>query len=68
MSQYHSLVIILIFSKQFLRPRQSGAHGTCHACHTLDTPLEIHERPVQHYFEVFGLGGEGQSFVIVVDL
>jgi len=22
-----------------LRPRQSGAHGTCHACHTLDTPL-----------------------------
>jgi len=38
-SQYHSLVIILIFSKQFLRPRQSGAYGTCHACHTLDTPL-----------------------------
>jgi len=29
----------LIFAKQFLRPRQSGAHGTCHACHTLDTPL-----------------------------
>jgi len=27
------------FSKQFLRPRKSGAHGTCHACHTLDTPL-----------------------------
>jgi len=27
------------FAKQFLRPRQSGAHGTCHACHTLDTPL-----------------------------
>jgi len=30
---------ILIFAKQFLRPRQSGAHGTCHACHTLDKPL-----------------------------
>jgi len=29
-----------MFAKQFLRPRQSGAHGTCHACHTLDTPLE----------------------------
>jgi len=29
----------LIFAIQFLRPRQSGAHGTCHACHTLDTPL-----------------------------
>jgi len=27
------------FAKQFLRPRQSGAHGMCHACHTLDTPL-----------------------------
>ena len=23
----------------FCAPRQSGAHGTCHACHTLDTPL-----------------------------
>jgi len=39
MSQYHSLVKILIFSMPFLRPRQSGAHGTCHACHTRDTPL-----------------------------
>jgi len=27
------------FAKQFLRPRQSGAHSMCHACHTLDTPL-----------------------------
>ena len=27
------------FAKQFFRPRQSGAHGMCHACHTLDTPL-----------------------------
>ena len=27
------------FAKQFLHPRQSGAHGMCHACHTLDTPL-----------------------------
>jgi len=26
------------FSKQFLRPRQNGPRGTCHACHTLDTP------------------------------
>jgi len=32
---------ILSFAKQFLRPCQSGAHGTCHACHTLDTPLQI---------------------------
>jgi len=39
MSQYHSLVVMLIFSKQFLGPGQSGAHSTCHACHTLDTPL-----------------------------
>jgi len=23
----------------FCAPRQSGAHGVCHACHTLDTPL-----------------------------
>jgi len=30
---------ILIIVKQFLRPRQSGAHGTCHAYHTLNTPL-----------------------------
>jgi len=29
----------LIFAKQFLRPHQSGAHGTSHACHTLDLPL-----------------------------
>jgi len=43
MSQYQSLVIILIFSKQFLRLHQSGAHGTCHACYTLDTPLQTHE-------------------------
>jgi len=27
------------FVKQFLRPYQSGAHGNCHACLTLDTPL-----------------------------
>jgi len=27
------------FTEQFLRPCQSGAHGTSHACHTLDTPL-----------------------------
>jgi len=27
------------FAKQFLRPHHSGAHGMCHACHTLDTPL-----------------------------
>jgi len=27
-----------IFAIQFLRPRQIGAHDTCHACHTLDTP------------------------------
>jgi len=26
------------FPKQFLHTRQSGAHGMCHACHTLDTP------------------------------
>jgi len=25
----------------FCAPRQSGAHGTSHACHTLDTPLFI---------------------------
>ena len=24
---------------QFLHPRQSGAHGKYHVCHTLDTPL-----------------------------
>jgi len=27
------------FAEQFLRPHQSGAHGMCQACHTLDTPL-----------------------------
>ena len=27
------------FVKQFLRPRQCGAHGMCHACHNLDTLL-----------------------------
>jgi len=26
-------------AKQFLRPCQSGAHGMCHACYTVDTPL-----------------------------
>jgi len=30
---------ICICAKQFLRPPESCAHGTCHACHTLDTPL-----------------------------
>jgi len=30
---------ILIFAKQFLRPRQSVAHGTSRACHGIDTPL-----------------------------
>jgi len=28
----------------------------------------IHERPVQCYSEVFGLGAEGQDFVVEVDL
>ena len=28
-----------IFAIQFLRPRQSGAHGTCYACHTLDATV-----------------------------
>jgi len=28
----------------------------------------IHERPVQRYSEVFGLGAEGQDFVVEVDL
>jgi len=32
---------ILIFAKQILRPRQSGAHGTFHACHTLETALSM---------------------------
>ena len=27
----------------------------------------IHERPDQIYFEVFGLGAEGQGFVVVFD-
>jgi len=27
------------FCQAISRPRQSGAHGTSHACHTLDTPL-----------------------------
>jgi len=27
----------------------------------------IHERPVQRYSEVFGLGAEGQGFVVVVN-
>ena len=31
----------LIFAKQLVRPHQSGAHGTSHTCHTLDTPLPI---------------------------
>jgi len=38
---FKKLSMKLNFSKQFLRPRQSGAHDTCHACHTLDTPLII---------------------------
>jgi len=25
----------------FASPHQSGADGTCHACHTLDTPLTV---------------------------
>jgi len=31
----------LYFARQFFRPRQSGAHGTCHAWHALDTPLSL---------------------------
>jgi len=27
----------------------------------------VRERPVQRYSEVFGLGAEGQGFVVVVD-
>ena len=29
--------------------------------------LAIQERPVQRYSEVFGLGAEGQGFVVEVD-
>ena len=32
---------ILIFAEQSLHPRQSGAHSTSHACHALDTTLDI---------------------------
>ena len=42
-SGLRNYIKILIFAKQFLCPRQSGTHGTCHDCHTLDTPLpKIH--------------------------
>jgi len=39
----------LIFAKQFLRPPQSCAYGTCHACHTLDTPLVMTTRAEFHF-------------------
>jgi len=32
---------ILLFAKQFLRSPQICTHGTCHACHTLDTTLRL---------------------------
>jgi len=32
--------LILICAKQFLHPLPNAAHGTSHACHTLDTPLK----------------------------
>jgi len=50
---------IFICAKQFLRPHQSSACGTSHACHTLDTPLtggtaaigkpKRHVRKASHY-------------------
>ena len=40
--RFNKLQKILIFPKQFLRPHQSGVHGTRHVCHTLDTPLSSH--------------------------
>jgi len=30
---------ILILPSNFCALREIGAHGTCHACHTVDTPL-----------------------------
>jgi len=42
------------FSKQFLRPRRSGAHGMCHACHTLDTPLRSTLPNLSLVMEVLG--------------
>jgi len=41
---------ISIIAKQYLRPRPSGAHGTSHACHTLDTSLGVSKRmlPVEN--------------------
>jgi len=32
-------VKIFILPRSFCAPRQSGAHGMYHACHTLDMPL-----------------------------
>jgi len=32
---------IFNFCKAIFEPCQSGAHGTCHGCHTLDMPLPI---------------------------
>jgi len=42
------------FAKQFFRPRQSGARGMCHACHTLDTPLRSTSPNLSLVMELLG--------------
>jgi len=44
-------------SIQFLRSRQSGTYGTCHACHTLDTPL-LTSPPGQSHLKNFRVSVE----------
>jgi len=60
----------LIFAIKFLSPRQSGAHGTCHACHTLDTPLPMIPRSIPtNLFEKVAMDIMtrcGQDYLVVV--
>jgi len=57
---------ILILAQQFLRSRRSGVHGMCHACHTLDTPLEMSTDQdwirTEAYFDQIRTGSDSNFF------
>jgi len=52
---------ILIFAKQFLRPRQTGAHDMSHVWHTLDTPLKTRDAGERGHCLPIRKGGNGDG-------
>jgi len=49
------------FCQAILRPGQSGAHGTCHACHSRDTPLLMEVYLKEVFVTLLGIFGTPRS-------